>query len=556
MAAAASEHPARRIVIGLGIFFLYILGAWPALYLTHTNNASPVWPASGVALAAAVWRGPRVWPWIFAADVVVGALSFPRGEGTPGIIWAILIAAVAAGDTLEPLAVRWLFLRTIKPPGMTTVRGVCHLFRAAPVGCVISATIGTICLQVVDPTTHWFPVWFTWWTGDVAGCLVVGPALYLWARRRSIGGWGWAHTLEYAALLVCLAIAAWIAFGGWIVPDQPHYPLGFMVVPFLVWSAVRFGPREAATSVALSSGIVTLSTATGSGPFWVGAPNISVIVAQAHILVVCGTILTLAGAISDRRRALRRVSAARHRLERKVAERTAMVERQAQQLRVLASRLAASASRIRQQIASVLHEDLQQLLVAARMQAARQQIKGSAGTREDLDHLLGRAIATSRDLALQLIPPVLEVGGLKLGLMWLTRRMKDAHDLEVELVCDETIDRMDREASLAAFDAVRELLFNVVSHAGVGAARIQCAAGANDHLSIEVSDQGRGFDPGSIDEAGPHGPLGLYSLRERLRAVGGSLRVDSTPGRGTRILLSMPRSGEGSMTIAMRATLR
>ncbi|MEW6753420.1 MAG: response regulator [Candidatus Latescibacterota bacterium] len=131
------------------------------------------------------------------------------------------------------------------------------------------------------------------------------------------------------------------------------------------------------------------------------------------------------------------------------------------------------------------------------------------------------------------------------GLEWLGRWMQEKHGLAVELEADPQADPAREDVRVLLFEAVRELLFNVVKHAGVARARVRLARAEGDQLELTISDQGRGFSPRAPQVRGAEGGgFGLFSIRERVGLLGGMLEIESALGRGTRVRLTARRDGE------------
>ncbi|MCE5231607.1 response regulator [bacterium] len=217
------------------------------------------------------------------------------------------------------------------------------------------------------------------------------------------------------------------------------------------------------------------------------------------------------------------------------------LRRRTEQLRALAGELALTEQRERQRLAQVLHDGLQQLLAGARLrlnllERARPENVGQMAA--EIGDLLDDAIQTSRSLTAELCPPILREGGLIPALQWLARWMDARQRLAVELDVHVAV-QPPEDMTIILFQTVRELLFNVVKHSGVNKARVRVARRA-DNLEIVVADEGVGFDPATDTDAGESGSYGLFSVRERLQHLGGSLEVHSAPGKGTRIVIAAP----------------
>lgn len=239
---------------------------------------------------------------------------------------------------------------------------------------------------------------------------------------------------------------------------------------------------------------------------------------------------------AERRRAVEALRKAKDELEERVTERT-------MQLRRLALELTQAEQRERKRLAGVLHDHLQQLLVGAKLgtelisrRAKDPQLKQSVVR---VSALLNESINVSRSLAVELSPPILYESGLVGAVNWLGRWMNEHHNLTIEVHASTEL-APDREGlSVLLFESIRELLLNVVKHAGVNSARVTIAAQGDKQVEITVSDQGTGFDPACAANVSATG-FGLFSIRERLSLVGGRSIIDSAPGKGTRVTLIAP----------------
>jgi PAS domain S-box-containing protein len=226
-------------------------------------------------------------------------------------------------------------------------------------------------------------------------------------------------------------------------------------------------------------------------------------------------------------------------LDRKVLERTELANARAKQLQALAVELIEAEERERRRLAEFLHDDLQQMLAAARMQLRSIEGQPLDPAIENVGKLLEESIIKSRRLSHELSPAVLHHSGLGVALEWLIQHMQAHFDLQVQLEVDMVQQFESTPLKLFLFVAVKELLFNVVKHAGVKSAQV--AVWESDGiLSITVSDRGKGFDPDILNDQTTKIGLGLLRLRERARYVGGSLVIESSPGKGSRFTISIP----------------
>jgi PAS domain S-box-containing protein len=237
-------------------------------------------------------------------------------------------------------------------------------------------------------------------------------------------------------------------------------------------------------------------------------------------------------------------------LELRVQERTkelsqtiCMLNERSEQLRRITSELTVAEQRERQRLAQILHDGLQQILVAAKFRVAF--VPRSPNVHHATDEvleLIDDAIETSRSLSAELSPPILLQGDFVAAIEWLARWMRDKHKLEVNLTAREKIGHLNKDVILLLFQAARELLFNVVKHAEVKNAYIELNQ-IEGHLSMMVEDKGVGFDQNKLShrESQSSGS-GLIGISERLSYIGGRIEIDSAPGLGSRFKLIVPIS--------------
>ncbi len=223
----------------------------------------------------------------------------------------------------------------------------------------------------------------------------------------------------------------------------------------------------------------------------------------------------------------------------------AELEHRASQLCALATELAQAEDRERRRLAQVLHDHLQQLLVAAKFSVGAVLMKeASESSRPNLEHvrrLLDQSIEVSRSLTAELAPPVLYEQNFSHALRWLGRWMEDKHHLSVTVSADGQEDTLPQEARVVLFQVVRELLFNTAKHAQVKQAQLNLDRLPDGSMQVTVKDEGVGFEPSIASPANrSEGGFGLLSIRERMAAMGGTLQIDSGPGSGTKATVWLP----------------
>jgi class 3 adenylate cyclase/integral membrane sensor domain MASE1 len=246
-----------------------------------TNSVTAVWPPTGIALAALVLWGYRLWP-----GVALGALLANSWTGIP--LYAVL--GITLGNTLEALAGAWLLRRVARfRPSLDRVRDVLALvLLAGGVSTAISATIGVGSLRLagVIAGSEFPSIWRTWWLGDMGGDIVVAAALLVgvthWPFRHLPG-----RPLE-AALVALLSVGV-----GTLVFSQSA-ALTFLIFPPLIWATLRFWQPGAAIGTLLLTGIAVAFTANDVGPFSGRSPDERLLLAQTFVGVAGLTALVLA----------------------------------------------------------------------------------------------------------------------------------------------------------------------------------------------------------------------------------------------------------------------
>jgi signal transduction histidine kinase len=456
--------------------------------------AAIVWLPVGVGIAFLYLAGLRFWPGVMIGDLLVNNYSaLPLGSAL----------AQTCGNVLEVLMAAWLMRRLVRHG--SPLAGIASLTRtlfAITAAAAVSATVGTLSLRFGGVVaTHALPgVWRTWWLGDSSGALVVVPLVIAWYRPPPWRQWR-RRTAEAAWLLAAVVGLSALAMAS-------HRPLTYLVFPALIWAALHFGQRGATLAIVIVSGFALWATTHYLGPFAGHSLTRSVLTTQLYIAVAALSTLCLAAVVSEREELAERLQASRARLvdasdtERRRLEHN-LHDGAQQRLTALAVRLSIFS-------ASVPHEPA---LIRASMEQAEAE--------------LALAIDELRELAHGIHPTLLTRGGLATALEKIAGHSMD----RVELVELPTI-RTDPVAEATAYYVFAEAVTNAQKHARASLIRVRAAV-ADGVLEIEIVDDGVG---GAAESAG----LGLQGLRDRVEGTGGSFKVDSAPGRGTRISAAIP----------------
>ena len=282
-------------IVALAI--VYHLAARLGLNMAYVqNNTSPVWPPTGIALAGLLIYGYRIWPGI-ALGVLLGSLL-------TGASFSLALG-MAIGNTLEALVGAYLLNRFVSfHTAMDRIQDVVGLAIVSLFATTVSATIGTgtLVLTGLSAPDNISAIWLTWWIGDLLGALVIAPILMVWASETTFK-LDSRLRVEAGALIALFTLVTWYVF---ITPPSAsiyHQALIYLIFPFIIWAALRFGQRGAASAVILVSGIAIWGTVQGTGPFSLESKNDSLVLLQTFSAVVSLTALILAAATTERKRA-------------------------------------------------------------------------------------------------------------------------------------------------------------------------------------------------------------------------------------------------------------
>lgn len=297
-------HRTAQYLVELALVFLaYFLGGKIGLAVPYTSgNVSPVWPPAGIALAAILVVGYRIWP-----AVAIGA--FLVNFFTP--IPPVAALGIAVGNTVGPLAGAWLLRRIPQfNPSLTRLRDVLGLIVFAALGgTAISATLGTsvLFLAHVSAWVNFGAAWRIWWLGDAMGVLIVTPLVLTVARFMSIRQP--RQMLKLAGVLLGAVISCLLIFDQRLGFRAGGDVFAFGIFPFVIWGAIRFEAAGAAAVSFLISVVAVWETAYGLGPFVKSGSLQNATLLQSFLAVISMSGMTLAALIAERSQLIREQTA-------------------------------------------------------------------------------------------------------------------------------------------------------------------------------------------------------------------------------------------------------
>ncbi len=283
-----------QILILAGVYFL--AAKFGLSLAIGVKQVTLVWPPTGIAIAALLLFNKRLWP-----GILIGA--FLANVTTHETI--TIASQIAIGNTLEALAGWFLLNKFGFDKEFQHIEDIVKfMLWGAIVPTLVSATIGTTAL-VLGGTIGWQiygQTWLTWWLGDTVGAIIFAP-LILSLKDIKVFPFSFRKLLEFVALVISTAFTSILVFTGYVSDTFSMYPTKYLVFPFMIWAALRFGVPGATWISLLISVISILGFAAGSGPFSnLGSPTIGLTLLQLLMAVFSVTSIILAAAIEERKR--------------------------------------------------------------------------------------------------------------------------------------------------------------------------------------------------------------------------------------------------------------
>jgi signal transduction histidine kinase len=509
--ALTLRWPSPRYIVGVVVLAgAYFGAAKLGQTLRYTASVSAIWPPAGLGIAALYLWGLRWWPGIFLGELVVNGQLLIEHPALP----IGSLAGQQAGNMAEIIVGAWLLRRLIGPgASLDRAAEVGGLIVAAGTATAISATAGTMSMwaggviDISDAPTFWR----TWFLGDTAGALVVLPLVLTWLGDPK-AAWRRMRTPEGALLVTSVVVLAVVA----VTSDAP---VTYVIFPALIWAAFRFGPPGVTLCIAITATLTIGITADEVGPFFKQPIDDRTLSTQLYILVAALTSLFLSAVVSERERSAAELAdAKRHEDERALEE--------------------------RRRIARELHDSVSQALFSSVLhtRAAEKALEEEGGSRSaPLGEALSAIGELTRRAQREMRMFIFEWGpdgigdGLVPAFVRHASSLRDESGLVVEVVGPQQRLPLARVTQTQLYGIGREALANVVRHSGADSARVRVEA-SNSHVTMEVADDGNGFDP---SEPRP-GHYGLESMRSRAEEIAGVLKITSAVGRGTVIRVEVP----------------
>ncbi|WP_103124463.1 MASE1 domain-containing protein [Nostoc cycadae] len=308
----------RPFILAALIIPLVHLGlGYMGLSMTFVGGASAFWPALGVFVAGMLLVGYRVWPILFISDFIVSYIIFFKHN----LVISTIIPAV---NLITPFAATFLIQRFIKrryflERSQDVFKFIVITIPSPLISSVLAAL--TLCMSGIAPWPVFGNVFQTWLTSDSAGILIVTPLLLAWLQKSpSPRSFRRRQIIELAFVLLLMMAVVRVAFSG-------GYPIEYMIIPPLIWTAYRFDARISTVAVLIVCAIAVFGTVNGFGSFAKQpSPNESLILLQSFICVIAITTFIISAVTHENQKSAMILRQANDELEQRVAERTAELQ--------------------------------------------------------------------------------------------------------------------------------------------------------------------------------------------------------------------------------------
>ena len=523
------ERPVRQwallLVKSFVVALLYYVSTVASLKLRlSTSTLTLVWPSNALFMATLVLSPRRQW-WVYLVAIIPPHILalYPYHVGfwwmTYQLVYnaALAIPCAAILQKFGPEALHFeklnevigFLILSIVVPGAVSLAVVYPVVRLAP-SSVLSAH---------DWSPNLVGMWTSRWITVTASLIIFVPTILVCVTRGGhwLRGLSPLKVAEGTLLTVSLLAVTFQVYGRvYVVGDAP--PSIYLIpLPILLWAAVRFGSVGTCFSITTFVCISSWCTFMGTGPFLSSIAISRVTVLQVTWIVVSAPLLCLAAVVSERKAALEDLKAAHA------------------ELRQFAPRLISAQEKEKQRISRDLHDDIGQRL--ALLSVGLGKLDQTIPFEKTAQHAQMHSLLAQVDdlcvgvhnISHQLHSANLELLGLSVALKGVCQQLADQYGIVIDLMTQELPKTLPWELSLCFYRTAQEGLMNALKHSG--SMRIDVSLGCRGQiLRMRIRDFGIGFDP-SVSGKG----LGLVTMQERLRMVGGLLRVNSVQGKGTEL---------------------
>ena len=542
------RYALAALLVGAG----YYLGAKIGFALTfQPHPVSTLWPPNSILFATLLLSPRRSW-WFFLLAAFPAHLLVQINADIPTSMILCWFVSNCSEALIGALVLQ--YLAKSEEVRFDNTRHVWMFILAAFLGPFLSSFLDAtfVKLNQFGQSPYWSVFRMRVFSNVLASMTLV-PLIVTWRRvdLAALKTASWRRYLEAGLLVIGFII---VGFTSRLAGGNTRPTLLYLPLPFLLWAAIRFGPRGSSAGL-MAVGVFEIWGAIhGRGPFASQSAEMNALSIQLFLILASMPLMLLAALIKEREKTQEIAVEEEQRLalaldsaqqaSRALGDSQEKLRQSHHQVRKLMGRLIDVQEAERRRISRELHDDLNQKIATLSMSISRLKRKVPLQDGElvaELDQLRETANGLTdevRRLSHQLHPAVLEHLGLVPALESYITSFRDEEQIAVQLTAEVGDERIPFQTSICLYRVAVEALRNVARHSGSGSAAVSLKR-AQDILELRVTDSGRGFDVGTFKLAGG---LGLISIEERLRLLRGECEISSAPAAGTTLVARVPVS--------------
>lgn len=548
MSRRVLRHALAALLVGAG----YYVGAKIGFALTfQPHPVSTLWPPNSILFATLLLTPRRMW-WFYLLAAFPAHLLVQINQDIPATMILCWFVSNCSEALIGASILRYLTRSEVR---FDNTHHVWVFILASLLGPFLSSFLDAAFVELnrFGNSPYW-AVFRMRFFSNVLASLTLVPLIVTWRRVNfaALKSESWNRYLEAGLLVIGFLIVGTVSFSSRISGGSMKPALLYLPLPFLLWAAIRFGPRGSSTALIVASLFEIWGAIHGLGPFATQSAEMNALSVQLFLILASMPLMFLAALIKEREEAqeiafqegeqLEQALDSEQRVSRALSDSQEKLRQSHNQIRKLLGRLIDVQEAERRRISRELHDDLNQKIATLSMSIS--QLKRKVPQQDgqlvaDLDQLRKTANGLTdevRRLSHQLHPAVLEHLGLVPALESYIASFRDEEQINVEFTADIGEVRIPFQTSICVYRVAVEALRNVARHSGAASAAVSLKR-SQKVLELQVSDSGKGFD---VETSRQGGGLGLISIEERLRVLQGDCDVSSAPERGTTLVARVP----------------
>jgi signal transduction histidine kinase len=542
------RHALAALLVGAGSY----VGANIGFALTfQPHPVSTLWPPNSILFATLLLTPRRRW-WFYLLAAFPAHLLVQINADIPTTMILCWFVSNCSEALIGASVLRYLTRSDVR---FDKTYHVWVFILASLLGPFLSSFIDAAFVELnqYGDSPYW-AVFRMRFFSNVLASLTLVPLIVTWRRANfaAFKSSSWNRYVEAGLLVVGFVMVGIVSFSSRLSGGSLRPAMLYLSLPFLLWAAIRFGPRGSSTALIVASMFQIWGAIHGLGPFAAQSAEMNALSVQLYLILASMPLMFLAALIKEREKAqeiafqegqqLELALDSEQRASRALSDSQEKLRQSHNQVRKLLGRLIDVQEAERRRISRELHDDLNQKIATLSMgisQLKRKVPQQDGELIADLDQLRKTANGLTdevRRLSHQLHPAVLEHLGLVPALESYIASFSDEEQIDVQFTADTGEVRIPFQTSICLYRVAVEALRNVARHSGAASAAVSLKR-SHDGLELQVSDSGRGFDVKTFKQGGG---LGLISIEERLRVLEGDCEISSAWERGTTLVARVP----------------